>query len=50
MREAIEKGAFSAAHFRSGLALNLIYFFLAVVFFGWMFESARSRGLLVKME
>ena len=50
MREAIEKGAFSVADFRSGLALNLIYFLLAILFFRWMFESARSRGLLVKLE
>jgi len=37
-------------HFRSGLELNMIYFVLALAFFRWMFESARSRGLLVKME
>jgi ABC-2 type transport system permease protein len=50
MREVIERGAFSALHFRIGLELNMIYFVLALVFFRWMFESARSRGLLVKME
>jgi ABC-2 type transport system permease protein len=50
MREAIDKGVFSAVHFKSGLELNLMYFIFAIVFFRWMFESARSRGLLVKME
>ena len=50
MREVIERGGFSASHFRFGLELNMIYFVLALVFFRWMFESARSRGLLVKME
>jgi hypothetical protein len=50
MREAIEQGGFSALHFKWGLGLNLIYFVFAIVFFRWMFESARSRGLLVKME
>jgi hypothetical protein len=50
MREAVERGAFSASHFKSGLELNVMYFILAVGFFRWMFEAARSRGLLVKME
>lgn len=50
MREVIERGVFSALHFRFGLELNMIYFVLALAFFRWMFESARSRGLLVKME
>src|SRR6202162_5774596 len=50
MREVIERGGFSASHFRLGLGLNVIYFIFAIVFFRWMFESARSRGLLVKME
>jgi ABC-2 type transport system permease protein len=50
MREAIERGGFSILHFKWGLELNTIYLIFAVVFFQWMFESARSRGLLVKME
>jgi hypothetical protein len=33
-----------------GLAMNMIYFILAVVLFQRMFESARARGLLVKMQ
>jgi len=27
-----------------------VYFTAAIVFFGWIFEKARSRGLLVKQE
>jgi ABC-2 type transport system permease protein len=50
MREAIERGGFSTLHFKWGLELNMIYLIFAIVFFRWMFESARSRGLLVKME
>jgi ABC-2 type transport system permease protein len=50
MRQAIEHGEFSPFHFKMGLALNLVYFVLAALFFRRMFESARSRGLLVKLE
>ncbi len=50
MRQAIAGGGFSARHFEWAIALNLIYFAFAVAFFRWMFESARSRGLLVKLE
>lgn len=50
MRQAIAGGGFASAHFQWGLALNVGYFVLAVLFFRWMFESARSMGLLVKME
>jgi ABC-2 type transport system permease protein len=50
MRQAIQTGNFSSSLFQLGLELNVIYFILAVAFFRWMFESARSRGLLVKME
>ncbi len=50
MREAIARGDFSTLHFKWGLELNMIYFIFAIVFFRLMFESARSRGLLVKME
>jgi ABC-2 type transport system permease protein len=50
MRLAIASGRFSASHFYSGLELNVICFILAIGFFRWMFEAARSRGLLVKME
>jgi ABC-2 type transport system permease protein len=50
MREAIDKGLFSVLDFKRGFELNLIYLLFAVFFFRWMFESARARGLLVKME
>jgi len=50
MREAITRGSFSTLDFKWGLELNMIYLVFAIVFFRWMFESARSRGLLVKME
>jgi ABC-2 type transport system permease protein len=50
MRQAIERGEFSISHFQWGLELNLIYLTFSVFVFRWMFESARSRGLLVKME
>jgi hypothetical protein len=30
--------------------LNVVYFAIAIVFFGWIFEKARARGLLVKQE
>ncbi len=50
MREAITHQQFSTAHFQWGLALDIGYFVLSVLFFRWMFELARSRGLLVKME
>ncbi len=50
MREVIDSGGFSGARFEWGLGLNAIYFIFAIVFFRWMFEAAKSRGLLVKME
>jgi ABC-2 type transport system permease protein len=50
MRSALAGGGFSMADFRWGLLLNLVYFVLAAQFFHRMFESARRRGLLVKME
>jgi ABC-2 type transport system permease protein len=50
MRQAIERGGFSSSHFQLGLELNLVYFILAALFFRRMFESARSRGLLVKLD
>lgn len=50
MRQAITDGGFSTLHFQWGLALNVTYLIFAMLFFHWMFESARSRGLLVKVE
>jgi len=50
IREAIAGGGFSHLHFTCGLALNIIYFVIAIVLFRSLFEAARARGLLVKME
>jgi ABC-2 type transport system permease protein len=50
MRQALAGGGFSAYDFGWGLALNAMYFVFSIVFFRWIFESARSRGLLVKLE
>lgn len=50
MRQVMSGGGFSAPDFYWALALNAIYFAIAIVFFRWLFESARSRGLLVKLE
>jgi ABC-2 type transport system permease protein len=50
MRQVIQSGGFSVSHFKSGLELNIVYFVFAIAFFKRMFEAARSRGLLVKME
>jgi ABC-2 type transport system permease protein len=50
MRQAIEQGVFSVSHFEWGIELNVIYFFLSALFFRRMFESARARGLLVKLD
>jgi ABC-2 type transport system permease protein len=50
MRQVLAGKGISFEHFRWGLGLNVAYFVLAVFFFRWMFQSARSLGLLVKME
>jgi ABC-2 type transport system permease protein len=50
MREAIAGGGFSLAHFGWGLFLNAIYLVSALLFFRLLFEQARSRGLLIKVE
>jgi ABC-2 type transport system permease protein len=50
MRWVIERGEFSTMHFQLGLGLNVAYFFFAAWFFHRMFEAARARGLLVKLE
>jgi hypothetical protein len=50
MRQAIAGGGFSMLHFGWGIALNAIYYLFAIPIFLKMFESARSRGLLVKLE
>jgi ABC-2 type transport system permease protein len=50
MRQSIAGGGFSLAHFGWGLAWNLLYFVLALVLFQRLFDAARDRGLLVKLE
>ncbi len=50
MRQVIAGRGVSFVHFAWGIALNAIYLVLAVLFFHKIFESARSRGLLVKLE
>jgi ABC-2 type transport system permease protein len=50
MRQVLAGGGFSAWHFWCGLGLNLAYFALALLAFTRVFEAARSRGLLVKLE
>jgi len=50
MRQVLAGKGFSPQHFWWGAGLNAIYFVLAIGFFGWIFEQARTRGLLVKMD
>lgn len=50
MRQILAGGRFSPAHFWWALGLNAVYFALAVIFFRWIFEASRSRGLLVKLK
>jgi ABC-2 type transport system permease protein len=50
MRQLMEGRGFSMLDFKWGLALNIVYMALAMLFFRRMFESARSRGLLIKVE
>jgi hypothetical protein len=50
MRQVLAGHGFSPQHFWWGAGLNAIYFVLAMGFFGWIFEQARTRGLLVKMD
>jgi ABC-2 type transport system permease protein len=50
MRQVLAGGGFSALHFWWGMGLNVGYFVVAVAFFRKIFESARNRGLLVKLE
>jgi ABC-2 type transport system permease protein len=50
MRQVLAGQGFSPLHFWWGAGLNLVYFALAIVFFVWIFEKARNRGLLVKQE
>jgi len=50
MRQVLAGRGFSPMHFWWGAGLNVVYFALAIAFFGWISEQARSRGLLVRQE
>lgn len=50
MRRVIAGRGFSMMDFQWGLVLDAAYLVFAMLFFRKMFESARSRGLLIKME
>jgi ABC-2 type transport system permease protein len=50
MRGILAGKGFSAEHFWWGAGLNAIYFVLAIIFFGWIYEQSRTRGLLVKQD
>jgi ABC-2 type transport system permease protein len=50
MRQILAGGGFSRVHFWWGIGLNASYFAAAILFFNWIFASARNKGLLVKIE
>lgn len=50
MRHVMAGQGFSMSDLQWGLALDTAYIILAILFFHRMFESARSRGRLTKME
>jgi len=50
MRQVLAGQGFSVVDFQWGLTLDAAYIALAILLFRRMFESARSRGLLIKME
>ncbi len=50
MRQTLAGHGFSATHFWWGMGLDVAYLAIAAMFFRWIFEVARSRGLLVKLE
>jgi len=50
MRQVLAGAGFSSEHFIWGAALNVAYLALAMAAFVGLFNAARSRGLLVKIE
>jgi ABC-2 type transport system permease protein len=50
MRQVLAGGGFSVPDFQWGLTLGVAYMALAILLFRRMFEAARSRGLLIKMQ
>ena len=50
MRGVLAGQSFSPYHFWWGFGLSIFYLTIGVIFFKWIFEVARRRGLLVKLE
>lgn len=50
MRQVLAGGGFSMLDFQWGVTQDIAYVALAILLFRRMFESARSQGLLIKME
>lgn len=50
MREVLGSGIFSTSQFWWGFILNIIYMFLAILFFNMIFKISKDRGLIVKLE
>src|ERR1700722_3305372 len=50
MRQVLAGGGFSMVDFQWGVAQDIAYVALAILLFRRMFESARSQGLLIKMD
>ncbi len=50
MRQLLSGGGFSLQHLGWAFGLDALYFCLAVLIFRRVFEAARNRGLLVKLE
>lgn len=49
MRYTIRTGQFNGGEFMSATILNIIYFFLTVLFFAFMFNLVKRKGTLVKL-
>lgn len=50
MRQILFGGGFSWQHFWWGLALNIFYIIISIIFFKKIFSISKKRGLLVKLE
>lgn len=49
MREVMREGTLSWSHLGWAVGLNVIWLFLAALFFRWMLGRAREKGLLAKL-
>ena len=49
MRSVIQTGQMPVDYFFKSLALNVVYFILAIVFFRWMYIQARASGRLGRL-